>query len=271
MKAIHGGKAKNDKIDAHKIAVLLRGGMLPQAYVYPRERRATRDWLRPRCHLVRKRAELFAHLHTTKSQSHLPASGNRLASNAKRAAVADHFPAPRVRTTIEVDVSLINHSDQLLGEGELDMTRSATAHDGQPFSRLPSVPGSGQILALVILYEIPDLQHVPRVPEFVSSCRVVKGAKESNGKRLGTSGNKIGTVPLRWACAEAAVLFLHQSQPGKAYFAQREHQPSTATALTVLAHKLARAVDYLLTRAHAFARTRVVTASPRRGETAPRA
>ena len=31
MKAIHGGKAKNDQIDAHKIAVLLRGGMLPQA------------------------------------------------------------------------------------------------------------------------------------------------------------------------------------------------------------------------------------------------
>jgi hypothetical protein len=33
MKAIHGGKAKNDKIDAHKIAVLLRGGMIPRAYV----------------------------------------------------------------------------------------------------------------------------------------------------------------------------------------------------------------------------------------------
>jgi hypothetical protein len=29
MKAIHGGKAKNDTIDSHKIAVLLRGGMLP--------------------------------------------------------------------------------------------------------------------------------------------------------------------------------------------------------------------------------------------------
>ncbi|MBI3757280.1 MAG: transposase [Deltaproteobacteria bacterium] len=39
MKASHGGKAKNDKIDAHKIAVLLRGGMLPQAYVYPVEMR----------------------------------------------------------------------------------------------------------------------------------------------------------------------------------------------------------------------------------------
>ena len=50
MKAIHGGKAKNDKIDAHKIAVLLRGDMFPLAYVYPAERRATRDLLRRRCH-----------------------------------------------------------------------------------------------------------------------------------------------------------------------------------------------------------------------------
>ena len=46
MKAIHGGKAKNDKIDSHKIAVLLRGGLLPQAYVYPAAMRATRDLIR---------------------------------------------------------------------------------------------------------------------------------------------------------------------------------------------------------------------------------
>jgi transposase len=68
MKAIHGGKAKNDKIDAQKIAVLLRGGMLPQAYVYPTERRATRDLLRRRMHLTRKRAELLAHIQNTNSQ-----------------------------------------------------------------------------------------------------------------------------------------------------------------------------------------------------------
>jgi hypothetical protein len=43
MKAIHGGKATNDKSDSQKIAALLRGGMLPQAYVYPAEMRATRD------------------------------------------------------------------------------------------------------------------------------------------------------------------------------------------------------------------------------------
>ena len=78
-KAIHGGKAKNDKIDSHKIAVLLRGGMLPQAYVYPADMRATRDLLRRRMHLMRKRAELLAHLHNTKSQYNLPDIGKKLA------------------------------------------------------------------------------------------------------------------------------------------------------------------------------------------------
>jgi len=58
MKARHGGKAKNDKIDAHKIAVLLRGGIMPQASVYPAEMRAPRDLLQRRCQLARKRGEL---------------------------------------------------------------------------------------------------------------------------------------------------------------------------------------------------------------------
>jgi transposase len=80
MKAIHGGKAKNDKIDAHKIAVLLRGGMLPQAYVYPADMRATRDLLRRRMYLTRKRAELLAHIQNTNSQYNLPEIGKKLAN-----------------------------------------------------------------------------------------------------------------------------------------------------------------------------------------------
>src|SRR5881409_4030782 len=60
MKAIHGGKAKNDKMDSQKIAVLRRGGLLPQASVSPAAMRATRDLLRRRMHLMRKRAERLA-------------------------------------------------------------------------------------------------------------------------------------------------------------------------------------------------------------------
>jgi transposase len=56
MKAIHGAKAKNDRIDSEKIAQLLKGGLLPKAYVYPREMRGARDVVRRRMFLVHKRA-----------------------------------------------------------------------------------------------------------------------------------------------------------------------------------------------------------------------
>jgi transposase len=172
-----------------------------------------------------------------------------------------------VRKTIEVDVSLIDHYDQLLSEGELYITRTAKAHDGQTCARLHSVPGSGQILALVILYELQDSARFPRGQDFVSYCRLVKCAKESAGKRLGTSGKKIGNVHLRWALAEAAALFLRHNQPGKEYFTKLEHKHGKAQALTVLAHKLARAMYYMLTREQAFDLHRFVTASPLRGGT----
>jgi transposase len=242
MRAIHGGKAKNDKIDAYKIAVLLRGGMFPQAYVYPAELRATRDLLRRRCQLGHKRAELFAPLHTTNSQYHLPQIGKKLADQAKREGVADHCPDPSGRKTREVDISLIAHYDKLLGEVELSITRRAKAQDGQTFARLQSVPGIGQILALVILDELQDIPRFPRVQDFVSYCRLVNCAQESGGKRLGTSGKKIGNVHLRWAFAQAAVLFLRHNHPGNDDFTNLAHKHGKAKALTVLAHQLGRAV-----------------------------
>ena len=151
------------------------------------------------------------------------------------------------------------------------LSRSAKVHEVQTFARLPSVPGMGQIGALVILSELHDLQRCPRVQDFVSSCRLVKCAKESNNKRLGTSGQKIGTVHLRWAFAEAAVLFSRQSQPGREYCTKLEHRHGKATALPVLAHKLGRTVASMRTREQAFALTRFVIASPRRGELEPTA
>jgi hypothetical protein len=114
MKAIHGDKAKNDKIDAHKIAVLLRGGMLPQAYVYPAEMRATRNLLRRRLQLMRKRAELLAHIQNTNSQYNLSEIGKTLAYKANRDSVAERFPDPAVQKSIEVDLTLIDTYDRLL-------------------------------------------------------------------------------------------------------------------------------------------------------------
>jgi hypothetical protein len=114
MKAIPGGKAKNDTIDAHKIAVLRRGGMLPQASVYPAEMRATRDLLRRRLSLTRKRAELLTHVQNTTSQDHLPEIGKTIAYKANRDGGAERFPDPAVQKSLEVDLALLGYSDERL-------------------------------------------------------------------------------------------------------------------------------------------------------------
>src|SRR5262245_56190665 len=208
MQAIHGGKAKNDRIDARKIDVLLRGGMVPQAYVYPAAMRATRALLRRRLHLTRKRAALLPHIQQTNWQYNLPELGKKLASKANRGGVAERFPDPAVHKSVAVALALIDFYDQLLRDLELTIVRTAKQHDAQTLYLLQSVPGIGKILSLVLLYEIHDITRFPRVQDFVSYCRLVKCAKESAGKRYGTAGTKIGNAYLKWAFSEAAVLFL---------------------------------------------------------------
>jgi transposase len=252
MKAIHGGKAKNDKIDAHKIAVLLRGGMLPQAYVYPAVMRATRDRLRRRMHLMRKRAELLTHIQNTQSQYNLPEIGKKMAYKANRDGVAERFPDPAAQKSIEVDLALIDHDDRLLRDMELSILKTAKQHDANTLYLLRTVPGIGEILSLVLLYEMHDIQRFPRVQDFVSYCRLVKCAKESAGKRDGTAGTKIGNAYLKWAFSEAAVLFLRAKPAGQKYLTRLEKTHGKGKALTVLAHKLARAVYYMVQRAVAF-------------------
>jgi transposase len=232
--------------------VLLRGGMLPMAYVYPREMRATRDLLRRRCHFMRKRAEILTHTQNTASQYLLPTFDKKLAYKANRTDVAEQFADPEVRKSIETNLALLDQYDRLLTDLELHLTRTAKVHDVNAFYRLRSVPGIGKILALVLLYEIHDIHRFPRVQDFVSYCRLVKCAKMSDGKHYGYSGKKIGNAHLKWAFSEAAVLGLRGNPAAQRYVTRLATKHGKAKALTILAHKLARAIYYMLHRGHAF-------------------
>ena len=251
-KAIHGGKAKNDTIDAQKIAVLLRGGMLPQAYGYPAALRATRDLLRRRIPLMRQRAELLAHIQHTNRPYNLPEIGKKSAYKANRAGVAERFPAHAVQKSLEVALARIDHDDHLLRDVEWSIGNTAKHHNANTLYLLRTVPGIGAILSGVLLYEIHAIQRFPRVQDFVSSCRLVKCAKESAGKRYGTAGTKIGNAYLTWAFSEAAVLFLRRNSAGQKYLTRLEKKHGKGKAFTVLAHTLARAVYDMLKRHTAF-------------------
>jgi transposase len=244
MKAIHGGKAKTDKIDAHKIAVLLRGGMLPQAYVYPKGMRETRDLLRRRTFLVRRRAEALVHLTNTNSQYNRPPFPKKLAYAANRAALdlPQRFTDPSVRKNVEVDLALLDTYDQHIGALELYLSRTAKVDNPQAFHRRRSVPGIGKVLALILLYEIHDIGRFPEVGPFLSYARLVRCAHESAGKRQGTGGNKIGNAHLKWAFSEAACLFLRESDQAKRWLARREKKHGKARARGAWAARLGRTV-----------------------------
>jgi transposase len=246
MKAIHGGKAKNDKIDSHKIAVLLKGGMMPTAYAYPPEMRATRDLLRRRTHFMRKRAELFAHIQNTRHQYNLDDVLGSISKPKNREGLIERFPDPTVQKIIEIDLTMIEAYDTMLSKLEWNITKTAKKHDPVSFTLLKTIPGVGQILGLVLLYEIENITRFPRVQDFVSYCRLVKCARESNGKRYGSSGSKIGNAHLKWAFSQAAVHSLKYNEQGQKHLGRLSKKHGKGKALSILAHKIGRATYFIL-------------------------
>jgi transposase len=106
MKAIHGAKAKSDRIDSEKIAVLVRGGLMPVAYAYPADMRATRDLMRRRLLFVRQRGSLLAHIQITHHQYNVEPPGKRITYRSNREGLGEGFEDPSVRQTIAADLAL---------------------------------------------------------------------------------------------------------------------------------------------------------------------
>ena len=254
MKAIHGGKSKDDKIDSKKIAQLLRGGNLSMSYVYPRGLRETRDLLRRRMYLVHKRAELVSHVVNTNSQYNLPPFGKKLiyARNRTALKVAERFAEASVRYNIELDLRLLDSLDELIGDVELYLERTVKVDDADTFYRLRSIPGVGKILSLVLLYEIHDITRFGGEGEFLSYARLIRPKKTSAGKVTGGGGGKIGNAHLKWAFSEAACLLARESDQAKRFLARKEKKHGKAKALGILAARLGRAVYHMLRQKKAF-------------------
>lgn len=252
MGAIHGGKSKNDKIDSRKIAGLLRGSMLPMAFVYPEKMRATRDLLRRRNHLMRKRAELLAHIQNTARQYNLPDTLGCISKARQRTDLLERFHDPAVKMSIKANLDIINAHDSVIAELERAIVKSAKHHDPTSFALLKTIPGVGKIIALDLLYEICHISRFPTVQKFSSYCRLVKCVKESNGKKYSSSGKKIGNAHLRWAFGQAAQLFYMRNKRGKKLMNKLTARFGKGKALSVLSHKLGRAVYYILTNRKGF-------------------
>ncbi len=252
MKAIHGGKTKNDKIDSEKIARLMRGGTFPMAFVFPAELRPYRDLLRRRNVLVRMRSEVLAHIKLTNYQYNLPAFEKHIGKKGNREDLAERFKDATVRKNVEVDLFVADHMHEQINALEAYLVRHVKSFDPRTYFRLQSVPGIGKVLALIILYEVGDLSRFPTVQSFCSYSRLVKCPRESAGKTYGYGGGKIGNAHLKWAFSEATALLMRESDRAKAFVAKHEKKHGKGKAMSILAHKLGRAIYFMWRRNDAF-------------------
>ena len=253
MRHIHQGKSKSDKIDAGKLAAMLRGGLFPLAYAYPRARRQTRDLLRRRSFFVRQRSQLIAHIVNTNSQFNLPPLTRKLTYAANRSeAIADRFADPSTRLMVETDLALIADYDRQIAKLELHLTRTAKVDDPVTFGFLRTVPGIGPILGLTLLYEIDAIARFPEVGNFLSYSRLVRCEHSSAGKVKGSGSKKVGNAHLKWAFSEAACLMIRAVPAVKGWMQRQEAKRGKRKALSVLEAKLGRAVYHLWRKQQAF-------------------
>jgi transposase len=262
LKAIHGGKNKNDRIDSEKIAHLLRSNLIPPGYVYPAAKRPLRALLRQRLLYVWNRSELLARIQSHQLAYNRPTSRQNIYNRESwTEQLLASEPDPVRQLALQNDLALIGHYDAQLAslEKELLKLTKRTAH--RDFTLLQTAPGIGDYLGLTILHEIGDLARFPTVKDFLSYCRLVKGTVASAGKIKGLRGARLGNPYLRWAFGEAAVVAKRDSMLSS--LAQRLETRMGGNkfkANTVLAIKLARAVYFMLKNKTAFDSDRLVAA-----------
>jgi hypothetical protein len=181
--------------------------------------------------------------HSTQSHYNWPEIGQQSASTATREGVAARCAAPAVPKSLAVDWALSPSDDPRLRAGALSRVQAATHPDAHPRSLWQTVPGIGQLLRLVLLYDMHALARFPPGQDVGSSCRLVTCAKAAAGTRVGTSGKNIGHAHRQWAFAEAATLCLRHHPAGQHSRARLENKHAQGNALPILAHPLARAVS----------------------------
>lgn len=240
-----GLKHVDDKHDAFWLAEMLRLGILPEGYIYPKEERPIRDLLRKRRHLVKLRTSLILSLQNIISRN----CGFLLKVNDVKCLKED-----RVHP-------LLGENEDLALAGKVSketidfLTRKIQAMEAiivrrielrEPYQYLLTLPGIGKVLALTIMLETGPLSRFAKVGNYVSYCRKVSSQWISNEKAKGKGNKKNGNKYLAWAFSEAAEFARRYHAEPRAYYNRKMQKTNFMVAHSALAHKLARAAYYVM-------------------------
>jgi transposase len=239
-----GLKHTDDHSDARWLAHMLRLGLLPTGYIYPKTERPVRDLLRKRSQLVRHQTmHLLSIQNLIARNTGSALSGNRI----KQLATEDiECLLPETNLALAATSNLaVMHclADQI---AILERTVKERVTLRPAFRQLLTVSGIGAILALTIMLETGDIGRFDGVGNFASYCRCVGSDKLSNGKRKGQGNTKNGNKYLAWAFVEAANFAVRYNPQIKRYYQRKQAKTNGVVAIKAVAHKLARACYYVM-------------------------
>jgi transposase len=239
-----GLKYSDDDSDAAWLAKLLRLGLLPEGYIYPKEQRAVRDLLRRRSRLVQQHtANVLAVqnlLARNRGQSLSANKINRLTPEAVQELLPDANLALAVQST------LLAMRGQAAAMELLEHAACAQVRCEPAYRHLLTISGIGKVLGLTIVLETGPVERFARVGNYASYSRCVGSERLSNGKRKGRGNTKSGNKYLAWAYLEAANFAVRYNPTIKRYYQRKRARTNGVVAIKTVAHKLARACYYML-------------------------
>lgn len=240
-----GLKYSDDRHDAFWLAEMMRLGILPEGYIYPKEDRPIRDLLRKRGHLVRLRTSVIISLQNIVSRNNgiKLKVGDVKALKTDRVApfLADNEDIALAGRVSKETIDFLTHQIKAI---EHAVEKKAKLRE--PYNRLLDVPGIGKILVLTIMLETGPISRFDKVGNFVSYCRKVSSKWVSNDKAKGKGNKKSGNKYLAWAFSEAAEFARRLHDESRAYYNRKMQRTNFMTAHNALAHKLARAAYYVM-------------------------
>ena len=245
-----GLKYTDDHSDARWLAHLLRLGVLPEGYIYPRADRAVRDLLRKRSQMVRQRTTNLLSIQNLLTRN----TGSSMSANRVKGLdvqqVDQLLPDGELALAVKANLSVMSSADEQVELLEQTVTQRVQLRP--QFSFLKSVPGIGEILALTIMLETGDIRRFCSVGNFASYCRCVGSQKISNGKKKGQGNTKNGNKYLAWAFVEAAHFAIRFNSKIKSFYQRKKAKTKVVVAIKAVAHKLCRACYYIMRDRVAF-------------------
>jgi transposase len=239
-----GLKHADDQHDAQWLAHLLRLGLLPTGYIYPKADRAVRDLLRKRSQLVRHKTMVVLSLQSLLTRL----TGSTLSLPRLRQLTPESVPAlvpfPEHVQSVASSLAVLGCLEQEIRTIERTVRETERPQPG--YALLQTVPGIGPILAGTIFLEAGDIRRFPTVGQFASYCRCVGSQHLSNGKYKGAGNTKNGNKYLSWAFIEAAHFAIRYEAVIRNFYQRKQTRTHPLVALKAVAHKLARACYHIL-------------------------